>query len=147
MSEQGNPDTTAENRKVALSFLENLSAGTIDAALELIADDVDWWLAGKPAQFALAGSKNKSQFAEMLSMIEKGMPNGIRLTITGVTADGDRVAVEMNADGVSATGKEYHNQYHDLLVVRDGQIHSGREYLDTAHAQDVIVGSALGRTA
>jgi hypothetical protein len=147
MSEQGNPGSTAENEKVALSFLESLSAGKIDAALALIADDVDWWLAGEPEQFALAGSKNRTQFAEMLSMIEAGMPNGIRLTITGVTAEGDRVAVEMNADGVPATGKEYHNQYHDLLVVRDGQIHAGREYLDTAHAQEVIVGSALGRRA
>jgi hypothetical protein len=62
----------AENRKVALSFLENLSAGKIDAALELIADDVVWWLAGKPEQFALAGSKDKTQFAEMLNMIEAG---------------------------------------------------------------------------
>jgi uncharacterized protein len=145
MSEQQDAGRTAENKKVALTFLDNLSAGKIDAALELIADDVDWWLAGKPEQFALAGSKDKTQFAEMLSMIEAGMPNGIRLTITGVTAEGDRVAVEMNADGVSATGKEYHNQYHDLLEVRDGQIHAGREYLDTAHAQEVIVGSALGR--
>jgi ketosteroid isomerase-like protein len=145
MTDARNPASTAENKEVALNFLENLSTGKIDAALELIADDVDWWLAGKPEQFALAGSKDKRRFAEMLSLIEAGMPNGIRLTITGVTAEGDRVAVEMNADGVSATGKEYHNQYHDLLEVRDGQIHAGREYLDTAHAQEVIVESALGR--
>jgi hypothetical protein len=32
---------------VALSFLEHLSAGEIDAALDLIADDVVWWLAGR----------------------------------------------------------------------------------------------------
>jgi ketosteroid isomerase-like protein len=51
------------------------------------------------------------------------------------------VAVEMNADGVSASGREYHNHYHDLLEVRDGKIHAGREYLDTAHAQEIIVGS------
>jgi hypothetical protein len=133
----------ADNTKVALAFFENLSAGRIDAALDLIADDLVWWLAGKPEQFALAGTKNKKQFAEMLATIEKGMPNGIRLTITGVTAEGDRVAVEMNADGESAAGKGYHNQYHDLLIVRDGKIHAGREYLDTAHAQDVIVTAAL----
>ena len=130
-----------ENTKVALSFLENLSAGEIDAALDLIADDVVWWLAGEPEQFAIAGTKNKAELAEMLATIGKGMPNGIRLTITGVTAQGDRVAVEMNADGVSATGREYRNHYHDLLEVRDGKIHAGREYLDTAHAQEIIVGS------
>ena len=133
----------AENKKIALAFFENLSTGKIDAALDLMADDLNWWLGGKPEQFALAGPKNKQEFADMLTSIEKGMPNGIRLTITGVTAEGDRVAVEMNADGVSSTGKEYHNQYHDLLVIRDGKIHAGKEYLDTAHAQEVIVGSAL----
>jgi len=133
----------AENKKVALAFFKNLSAGKIDAALDLVADDLDWWLAGKPEQFALAGPKTRQQFAEMLTTIEKGMPNGIRLTITGITAEDDRVAVEMNADGVSAAGQEYHNQYHDLLVIRDGKIHVGKEYLDTAHAQEVIVKAAL----
>lgn len=133
----------AANKKVAIAFFESLSTGNLDAALDLTADDLDWWLAGKPEQFALAGPKNKQEFTDMLTSIEKGMPNGIRLTITGITAEDDRVAVEMNADGISATGKEYHNQYHDLLVIRDGKIHVGKEYLDTAHAQDVIVGSAL----
>lgn len=133
----------AQNKTVALSFFENLSEGRLDAALDLIADDLVWWLAGKPEQFALAGTKNKTQFTEMLKIIETGMPSGIRLTITGITAEGDRVAVEMNADGESAAGKAYHNQYHDLLEVRDGKIHAGREYLDTAHAQEVIVQSAL----
>ena len=127
---------------MALRFFESLSTGNLDVALELISDSVTWWLAGKPEQFALAGSKDKTEFAEMLGLIEKGMPNGIRLTITGVTAEGDRVAVEMNADGVSALGKEYHNEYHDLLEVRDGKIEAGREYLDTAHAQEVIVEAA-----
>lgn len=131
-----------ENTKVALTFFESLSTGNLDQALQLISDNATWWLAGKPEQFALAGTKNKTEFTEMLSLIESGMPNGIRLTITGVTADGDRVAVEMNADGVSALGKEYHNQYHDLLEVRDGKIEAGREYLDTAHAQEVIVEAA-----
>lgn len=130
------------NKMVALSFLDNLSNGKVDAALDLIADDVVWWLAGQPDQFALAGTKDKAQLAQMLATIETGMPTGIRLTITGVTVQGDRVAVEMNADGTSATGQRYHNRYHDLLEVRDGKIHAGREYLDTAHAQKVIVESA-----
>jgi ketosteroid isomerase-like protein len=38
----------ADNTKVALAFFENLSAGRIDAALDLIADDLAWRLAGKP---------------------------------------------------------------------------------------------------
>jgi ketosteroid isomerase-like protein len=131
-----------ENKEVALSFFERLSAGDIDGALDLIDEKVTWWLAGKPDQFEIAGSKTKAQLAEMLRSIETGMPEGIRLTITGVTAEGDRVAVEMNADGISVTGLQYQNQYHDLLEIRGGRIVAGREYLDTAHAAKVIVGSA-----
>jgi hypothetical protein len=134
--------STEENKQVALSFFENLSNGDLDGALDLIDENVTWWLAGKPDQFEIAGTKNKAQFAEMLRTIETGMPNGIRLTITGVTAEGDRVAVEMDANGVSATGKQYQNQYHDLLEIRGGKIVAGREYLDTAHAAEVIIGSA-----
>jgi uncharacterized protein len=131
-----------DNRKVALQFVENLSTGDIDGALDLIDEDVTWWLAGKPDQFEIAGTKTKAQFAEMLETIGTGMPNGIRLTVTGVTAEGDRVAVEMDAVGTSVIGLEYRNQYHDLLEIRDGKIVAGREYLDTAHAQAVIVESA-----
>ena len=131
-----------DNRKVALQFFENLSTGNIDGALELSDENVTWWLAGKPDQFEIAGTKNKAQFAEMLRSIETGMPTGVRLTITGVTAEGDRVAVEMDANGTSVTGLQYQNQYHDLLEIRDGKIVAGREYLDTAHAAEVIVGSA-----
>jgi hypothetical protein len=139
--------STEENKQVALSFFENLSNGDLDGALDLIDENVTWWLAGKPDQFEIAGTKNKAQFAEMLRTIETGMPNGIRLTITGVTAEGDRVAVEINANGVSATGKQYQNQYHDLLEIRGGKIVAGREYLDTAHAAEVIIGSANAAAA
>ena len=47
----------------------------------------------------------------------------------------------MNADGISAIGREYHNHYHDLFEIRDGKIHAAREYLDTAHAQKIIIES------
>jgi ketosteroid isomerase-like protein len=53
-----------ENTNVALSFFENLSAGKIVAALDLMAEDVVWWLAGQPRQFAIAGTKNKAPSPE-----------------------------------------------------------------------------------
>ena len=82
--------STEENKQVALSFFENLSNGDLDGALDLIDENVTWWLAGKPDQFEIAGPKNKAEFAAILRTIETGMPNGVRLTITGLTAEGDR---------------------------------------------------------
>jgi uncharacterized protein len=131
--------STAENKDVVLSFFDNLSAGKLDAALALMDDNVTWWVAGKPEQFALAGTYDKAQFAAMVGAIGAAMPTGVQVSITGVTAEDDRVAVEAEERGRSAAGKAYHNQFHYLFEVRDGRIHAVREYLDTMHADEVLV--------
>ena len=61
------------------------------------------------------------------------------MTPKGLTAEGDRVAVEAESYGEMATGKIYNNLYHFLLEVRDGKIHAVREYLDTMHAKEVLL--------
>jgi ketosteroid isomerase-like protein len=131
--------SAAENKNVVLSLFESLSAGRLDDALALLADSATWWVAGNPAQFALAGTRTKVQFAEMLAVIGAAMPNGVTVTVTGLTAEGDRVAAEAETHGESATGKAYHNLFHNLFEVHDGKIQSAREYLDTIHANDVLV--------
>jgi hypothetical protein len=80
-----------------------------------MADTATWWVAGKPGQFVLAGTKTKAQFAELLQGIRTAMPKGLRVTPTGITAEGDRVAVEAE------------------------KIQAVREYLDTMHAKEVLV--------
>jgi ketosteroid isomerase-like protein len=129
------------NKNVVLSFFENFSAGKVDAALALMADTATWWVAGKPDKFVLAGTKTKTQFAELLQGIGTAMPKGLRVTPKGLTAEGDRVAAEAESYGETATGKIYNNLYHFLFEVRDGQIQAVREYFDTMHAKEVLVDS------
>jgi len=95
---------------------------------------------GKPDKFALAGTKTKAQFSELVKGIGAAMPKGLRVTPKGITAEGDRVAVEAESYGETANGKVYNNMYHFLVEVRGGKIQAVREYLDTIHAQDVLVG-------
>ena len=127
------------NKNVVLNFFEHVSAGNVDAALALMADTATWWVAGKPENFALAGTKTKAQFAELLQGIGAAMPKGLRVTPKGLTAEGDRVAAEAESYGEMSTGKIYNNLYHFLFEVRDSKIQVVREYLDTMHAQDVLV--------
>lgn len=129
-----------DNKKVVLSFFENFSAGKVEAALGQMADNATWTVMGKPDKFALAGTKTKAQFTELLKGIGAVMPKGLRLTPKGITAEGDRVAVEAESYGEHANGKVYNNMYHFLIEVRSGKIQAVREYLDTIHAQDVLVG-------
>src|SRR5262245_43574936 len=127
------------NKQVVLSFFEHFSAGTVDAALALMADTATWWVAGHPEKFILAGTKTKAQFAELVQGIGAAMPHGRRVTPTGITAEGERVAVEAESYGKTASGKIYNNLYHFLVEVRDGKIQAVREYLDTMHAKEVLV--------
>ena len=90
------------NKNVVLSFFENFSAGKVDAALALMADTATWWVAGKPDKFVLAGTKTKTQFAELLQGIGTAMPKGLRVTPKGLTAEGDRVAAEAESYGLTS---------------------------------------------
>jgi ketosteroid isomerase-like protein len=66
-------------------------------------------------------------------------PKGIRFEIRAMTAEGERVAVEAESFGTHASGLPYHNTYHFLVVVRDGKIRRFKEYMDTMHADEVLV--------
>jgi ketosteroid isomerase-like protein len=52
----------------------------------------------------------------------------------GATADG---AVEVRGEMVFPD-RVYRNDYHNLLVIQDGQILSGREYMDTRAAAEAF---------
>jgi hypothetical protein len=61
------------------------------------------------------------------------LKNGLRMTPTGMVAEGDRVAVEAESYGELANGRVYDQRYHFLMTIRDGRIAEVREYLDTQH--------------
>jgi len=129
-----------ENKKIVLNFFENFSSGKTAEALGLMSDNATWTVMGRPESFALAGTKTKAEFTQLLQGIGAAMPKGLRLTPKGITAEGDRVAVEAESYGEHANGKVYNNQYHFLIEVRNNKIQAVREYLDTIHAKDVLVG-------
>jgi Ketosteroid isomerase-related protein len=129
------------NKKLVLSFIENFSAGRFDAMLAQMADTFTWWVAGKPESFSLAGTMTKAQFDELIIKgIGAVFPKGLRLTPKALTAEGDRVAVEAESYGEMVNGKVYNNLYHFLIEVRDGKIQAVKEYMDTLHAKEVILG-------
>jgi ketosteroid isomerase-like protein len=131
--------STEANTNVVLSFLDNVSAVKYDAALALLADTATWWVVGKPEEFVMAGTMTKAQFTEGLKGMGEMIPKGLRFSIKGITAEGNRVAVEAESIGETATGKTYNGQYHFLFEVRDGMIQAVREYADTLHAQKVLI--------
>jgi ketosteroid isomerase-like protein len=127
-----------DNRKIITEFMEVFSSGDVDGILSYLSDSATWWVAGNIP--GISGTKDKAAFGEMLSGISEATTTGaIRLTPLGITAEGDRVAVETESYTELKNGRVYNNLYHFLFEVRDGKIESVKEYLDTEHTTAVFV--------
>src|SRR5216683_1658673 len=106
-----------DNKKIVAKFFEDLSAGNGAGVLGALADSATWWV---PGNFPLSGTKSKAQFAELAGSLGPKIDGPLTVTPTGITAEGDRVAVEAKSHAKMKNGKLYQNTYHFLFVVRNG---------------------------
>jgi ketosteroid isomerase-like protein len=123
-----------ENRSVARELFARLGAGDVAGVLDLLADDATWWLAGKPGAIPVQGTMDKRRFARLVDTMSSQLKDGLRMTVKGLVAEGDRVAAEVESHGELRNGRVYEQQYHFLITFRAGNILAVREYLDTQHA-------------
>ena len=118
-------------RAVAVAFLEHCFGGRMEAAIDLLAPDATWWVIGDPAKVRVSGLKNRPRIERMLANLRGVFPDGMQGSIDGVTAEGERVAIEARSTAQAANGLVYRNHYHFLVQVRGGRVVHVREYMDT----------------
>lgn len=123
------------NKKIVTDFLEKFSAGDHAAALEMMAEDGTWWVAGS---MPISGTKTKAEFQQLLGGVGEMIDGPLTISPYAMTAEGKRVAVEATSSAEHVNGKSYRNEYHFLFVVKNGKISEVKEYLDTIHANDVL---------
>ena len=129
--------STEQNRKVAAEFFARIDGNDVPGALGLLAEDATYWIAGDKAVIPSAGEHDKNGMSKLFHLMGKAFKDGLRMTVKGTTAEGDRVALEVESRGELKNGRVYQQKYHILMVVRDGRIAAVREYLDTQHVHDV----------
>jgi len=127
--------STENNKQLVRKVFEAMETGDTDRYLAFATDDYTHTIPGKSA---FAGTRTKAQLREMLQGVGMILPNGLKMTIKGMTAEGDRVAVEAESYGETADGKVYNNEYHWLFEVHDGKIKAAREYMCTVHVTEVF---------
>src|SRR5262249_41465975 len=127
------PTDTAANKAIATLLFERFSAGDVAGALDLMSEDLAWWLPGKPDQVPTAGTRTKAEMAQIFKRMMDRMEGPLKMTLKGAIAEGDKVAVEGESLGHLKNGRVYNQEYHTLITIRDGKISAVREYLDTAH--------------
>ena len=131
--------TTEDNKRSAVELFARFNASDIPGVLALMRDDVTWRVPGKPELSPVAGIYNKERLKRLFERMLAQLEGGLRMTVLGILAEGNDVAVEVESQGDLRNGRKYRQQYHFLITFRDGKIASVREYLDTHHAFDVWI--------
>ncbi|MCB2044578.1 MAG: nuclear transport factor 2 family protein [Novosphingobium sp.] len=110
------------NKAIVRRFLGAVADGDIDVIEQLQAPDCSWWVVGR------GDISRKSYTDDVRSMLLAADPR--RVEIVRMVAEGDMVAAELRSE-FHFGDRVYANEYHDLFVLRGGQIVHGREYFDT----------------
>jgi len=127
---------TDQNKKITKEFFEALSNGS-DKYLDFYTDESIIWTAGNNA---MGGTRTKEEVVGFAQNILSAFPTGITFNIKGMTAEDERVAVEINGEAMHASGATYNNQYHFLLIIKDEKILELKEYMDTQLAAKILLG-------
>ncbi|MPS67352.1 MAG: DUF4440 domain-containing protein [Novosphingobium sp.] len=111
-----------KNKAIARRYMRAVEEGDLETIEALQHPDCHWWILGH-------GDMTRTDF---IASVKGGLLSAERRTanVVGITAEGDRVAVEVSGEMVFPD-RVYRNKYHNLLIIRDGQIVSGKEYMDT----------------
>lgn len=134
------------NKKLVREFVKALEALDMEKFLSFLDDDVLFVTTG---QHAAAGTKTKAQVAKELPAMREMLPGGFRFTEVSMTAEGDRVTMELRGQAKTVTGEDYNNEYCHFYQIRDGKIIIFRDYMDSALVERLMLPflAAHGATA
>lgn len=121
------------------SYYADISSSRFAEAAAKLAADCTTWVSGE-GDWPLGGHHDLNSLKKIHGIISTRFPQGLNVNIKAMTAEGERVAVEAESDGVRCDGLIYQNQYHFLLVIKNGLICERKEYLNTIHANDLLCG-------
>lgn len=127
----------ASNKAIVNNFFDALNRGDVAGVVAAYAEDGTVQTMGSTL---ISGIHDREHIASATAGIFDVFPEGLRFTVKGMVAEGDKVAVEAESEGEHVSGKVYNNQYHFLFQFRAGKLVALREYMDTEMVTDVLCG-------
>lgn len=123
-----------DNKAKARAFITATINGEIRG--DMLSDDFVFWN-------ATTGELSRETVLQLPDALKRALKDGLKVEETGITAEGNRVAIEARSHGELVTGEAYSNVYHFLVeFAPDGLISRMHEHLDTASAAPLL--RALG---
>jgi uncharacterized protein len=125
--------TLQSNKQVVCEFFARFSNGDVTGVLDLMTEDATWRIPGKPGSAPMVGVRSKPQMARVFQGMIDRLKNGVEMTVKTLTAEDDRVAVELESHALLQNDRVYANEYHLLMTIYDGKVREVHEYYDTQH--------------
>lgn len=124
-------------KTVVADFLSTFSTGQVDAILAGLADGATWQVSGGVP--GLSGTYAKEELGALLrGAVALYREGALRITPTGMIAEGNKVAAEAESFATLTNGRVYNNRYHFLFEVAGDKVLRVTEYMDTMHAWDTF---------
>ena len=106
-------NSIASPEEVVRAYYSDVSEGRFDQAAARLAPDSTLWILGE-GHWPLGGRHDLSSLKKIHATVAERFPGGLKVTVKGLTVEGERVAVEAEPLGTRIDGKIYHNSYHYL---------------------------------
>ncbi len=112
------------NRKLAIRFIDTIVTGKVDNFDQIVAPDARFFILGR------GWIEHDPYMTAVKNTILSASRRDVR--VVGSTAEGERVALELEGRFDFPDGRVYQNSYHHVFIIRDGKIVCVKEYMDTA---------------
>lgn len=127
-----------QNKRIARELVQCLGSDHGESAFDHLHEGASWTVMAQPGSFPVSGGMSKVEFVEHIKRFHRSIPGGIRINVTGMTAEGCRVAVEAESIATMPNGRTLNQVYHFLFEIENGKVCRAREYMDTAHGVAVF---------
>jgi ketosteroid isomerase-like protein len=121
---------TSPNHDITRAFFAALSAGNLPD--ELLTEDMTAWTTSSGVNW------NKARYQGGVKMLASVFNGPYAYTIDSLTAEEDRVAAEVRAQGTLINGETFSNRYVFMLHIRDGRIASVAEHFNPIPVRETL---------
>lgn len=116
------------NHAIARAFFEALSNSELPDAL--LSPDMTAWTTSSGTD------RDKAAYQFGISLLGKIFQGRYEYKVHSLTAEEDRVAAEVEANGTLVNGNPYSSRYVFILRIKDGKITSVAEHMDPRRVQE-----------
>ena len=130
---------SVDAKSVVRRYVTAVEAGDEVAIRAVFAEDAVWTIHAGDLPISGTWRGRDSVMGEFLmAALSYYEPGSVRLEITAMTAEQDRVVLQWTSRARTRSGRPYENGCIGVFTVRDGKILAVREYMDTLYASTVF---------